>query len=1158
MPANNNTRGLSDKSQLNMSGYIPGTIGQRQFSDFNATEISGAISRSNFREQIKYDKKLNDFREAVYKIVQGYAYEDKLNIITEYGDYSQLNGKNLDEDDINQICTESMIIHLDPGTLKQLVADMGMKEQILKRSVKEDMKRRRVFTGFNTDTFEDIYKQIKDMKKNNYEKNINVVDKSYKVPRYLKNQYPKLRKELRDVLQTCYNKIDIARLAREMDISTPAGTSYKELYNWIINKTILYVSLIIGRSNIADVANSIINPAPFEELLMYTSYSYVTGKPGLDPDAWSQKREEARRAKKAIKERMKMQRDRVNIFSNLTMSDEFASITGGVRGRRRTGIGSIAKKFKYNDTGILSNASYDDLIALAGRYGIDPTKKRGDIGILKSEIYAAIADEAKRTGKLNKKKDNMVLGPGKTKRNVFDLLSVHGMSTDISKGQPILDINDSTDSNLNSDSVPIINLHRDGTVRTKQILSAVPVYIIGQSIGGDTRTQEEINENNNKIEKIKDIRKNRKITRGNENIIGLIDINMDKDDLNEKERRILSYFEKLTPDGNRLIDGSKPVEGLENLQKVKYFLIKSYDAPAKIFNFDKDKNLKDIDKQLRYCWLYAKATGCNKLAAYITKQYGIIFRVKFKKSKLKQIGGGLIAGSSGLLGASLSSVAGGIPGAILAGIGALAGGVFKLFKGRNSANSKKTIESSEEQLKEIATTKSLTDTTPTNSLLAIPKINVASGKVSSSDIIEAVPVFIVNSNIFSIPQPQNKYENGIGKNTDLATNINAKNGIVTKGDNSVYISDANRIQTLAAARGIKLTSEIFNTKNKNYDKKYKNLRDQYAKLTTEDLENLNKSGIIIGKGSDLGKLNGPIKTINSGFTEFAKKKQINKIISIPAIPVVNIEAKSISILETIKNDIEGFRNDYLTQFSDFKTALGAGFQIAAPMGVGTAVFSALAVNGLKDKLLNSAANVAQIAMDSLKEKYGLYNSPVANTGGKITRFATGGTSAIVGDSAGSNIFRNGAKPELVQSTGNMTVTPLNKTGTESQKINRMTTSERKQALATAISSHIIKYTYNLPQGATEVSNATEAIKVFNVKPGITDEIIVNNTTTTLAEMIMAIYNQLVANGTISATNSQLLTSIASNTANQIQSVQSGSSQSISGFTSSLDGILGGE
>ncbi len=75
------------------------------------------------------------------------------------------------------------------------------------------------------------------------------------------------------------------------------------------------------------------------------------------------------------------------------------------------------------------------------------------------------------------------------------------MPTDISKGQPILDINDSTDSSLNSGSVPIINLHRDGTVRTKQILSAVPVYIIGQGIGGDTRTQEEIDKNNDKIEK---------------------------------------------------------------------------------------------------------------------------------------------------------------------------------------------------------------------------------------------------------------------------------------------------------------------------------------------------------------------------------------------------------------------------------------------------------------------------------------------------------------------------------------------------------------------------------------------------------------------------------------------------------------------------------
>ena len=83
MSVNNNTTGLSEGSEN-------GTIGTRNFDDYSAREISTAVSRHNYRQQYKSDKELNEFRQIVYKMVSGWAREDEIAQITEYGDASQL------------------------------------------------------------------------------------------------------------------------------------------------------------------------------------------------------------------------------------------------------------------------------------------------------------------------------------------------------------------------------------------------------------------------------------------------------------------------------------------------------------------------------------------------------------------------------------------------------------------------------------------------------------------------------------------------------------------------------------------------------------------------------------------------------------------------------------------------------------------------------------------------------------------------------------------------------------------------------------------------------------------------------------------------------------------------------------------------------------
>jgi len=398
---------MANTTSLNMGDprerFIGGTVGSRQFNDSAATMISSAISRNEFKKHLMDDPRMQEFHETVIRMVAGWSTEDKIAIITEYGDGGLIrSNNNLKTKDLDRICAEAIIVHLKPEDLRQLYNDISVKEKKLMADTRAATSRgfagraaalrgikarefRRAKAFFNTDTFEQANELTKSAENaHQFLKRVNIFDYSYKVPREIKGQFRTLRNELLDVLKTCYNKIELMQLASQMGIEAPDMPRVKEswLFTQIINKTCLYVSLVTGKSK-RNYGNAIMNVEPYHELLRYTSYSYITGQPGLSAEEWAELKRQARRAKNTMIERAKMQKKH-----NRANRKELKNLTDGVAGSRR----SLKRKIKYDDTGILADATTEELLALAGRYGIDVSKRKNlKVDNLKAQIYIAMA-----------------------------------------------------------------------------------------------------------------------------------------------------------------------------------------------------------------------------------------------------------------------------------------------------------------------------------------------------------------------------------------------------------------------------------------------------------------------------------------------------------------------------------------------------------------------------------------------------------------------------------------------------------------------------------------------------------------------------------------------------------------------------------------------
>lgn len=1249
----NNTESLNDSPNVGVGHY----------DSYTAGIVDVERSRENYRTS--NDERLRKIREAVYKKVSTWPEESKYRIIAEYGDSERLkrspHGKRL-----NELCTETLIIHLKKEDLDQILANVVIDERRLANHVKvlEKAKQRQAeqyndlgslsgslpsassgtIGAFNAGSFQK-YASMTAGSPNNKKllAQIKSGDNTYAIPSLVLRQFSRLRKELSDVLDECFGKLEIAALAASMGITI--GNDEDALKKAIINKTILFVALVTGKSKIDNLGNAVADPEPYFGLLKLTSYSYITGEPGLDQSEWKRLRDNARKARRQIEIVAKRHKARASKHSSAVRA-----LSGGL---------TSAKDIEKHDNGVLASLSTDELFNLAARYGIDPGKSRS-IGKLKLELYRAMAANNRARNKLENESAKYARKGKLAPNSVLDEISIR-------KDFMVKDKNQT--STVMNGGVPIVNFDRNG-VLLDAISKAVPVYLVGSGTVAQSRT--------GAFSGLRDM--DRKKVHSEVEFVKVKELN-EKGKLKKTKKRIEHTEAREVFRNERFRDTSSNRKAslsdtdraalntiLALTDETRHNYIRDYialKANSKIIEYventkDSIGTDDDYETNLRVALLFAIVNHRTELQKYIEKNR---FNGKppfTRQDTLINFFGKVKARGSNIIGKFKREKA---------KANSEKRSEFRKFK-KDVRRNKDTygeisfsslpIEDQDFYLQELATARenpeaygvkmmhyfSIPNHFEKGTYGAITKeyknffmgasypniLNNARGLVEANaekglpgderdlalDMLvllnarlngmKWIMKYIVAKWKHIFDWREFKQAHSIKRAARLllgkAKRFTNMSGFGTSNVAGVGVSDVgvsegqkNGGTQSTTPNGIPLVqiSQLDadgNEKRINvvpvYDYSFQNkMEDIFGVLNTAN-SNLTANPVLKGKASN-GEGKKEVGVSDVAFTTFTNidsiltgdmkknlelsaKSTLQKIV-VPSV-VVNKELSELSdttagILKYVKAVSEYTYNTSLNT-----DALLTTFSIPAVIAgamPGTIAFPGSQVANLKNTI-TKGLNETQLITDTASSARlikGLYSSKTNNittarTGARIARLASGGTASITGDAPSSNIFANGARPELVQSSGDMVVTPLHKGGTSTkQTVNRMTLAERSSALATSVASHVIKVSYTLPFGAQDISNQGEAIKVYNVKPGISDNVdLGNGTSASLITLVANIYTQLSSMFTQDQANSQLLSTIAANTASIGTSANSQSTAQgnpfAGGFPTSLDDILSGE
>ena len=367
--------------------------------------INKSISASNLAYGRKNNAKIAKFYEAVVTMLHNMAADDKLNLLAEYGDTGKLNRTRSNLDDV---LAETIIINLPASELETLVKDVRADEAALKKditTIRKRQKKNRIKTNFNADSFEDVYGKLGQAKNaRQYMKLRKKLVGGFKIPRYMKSAYANLGREIKDILTNFYDKIEVSALAAEMGIDIVPGMKDREVQHAIINKTLLYVDLLVGKSkNKTNYSGAIVDKAPYDRLLSLTSYSWVTGKPGMSKEEYFKARAEAMAAKKEMRARLKME-DGIKWFNgrkNLAVKRKANKLKTAIDKGDLSGTGLNNKELLLDmSSGKPKLKDIYEIYALASKYHIN-FKEKDDIYRLVVRIDREISREKKRLVKMS-------------------------------------------------------------------------------------------------------------------------------------------------------------------------------------------------------------------------------------------------------------------------------------------------------------------------------------------------------------------------------------------------------------------------------------------------------------------------------------------------------------------------------------------------------------------------------------------------------------------------------------------------------------------------------------------------------------------------------------------------------------------------------------
>ena len=487
-----------------------GSVGiDSSITDTSAKQIQEAVSEQNLKWQLGVNSSMKGIYNAVLSMVSRWSAADKINLIVAYGDPSRIS-KTPSDDELNQALATILISRMRKEDLKKILGEQESQAKNLLRDVRniETSTTNKNKRYFSLKDLNNVYNRTGKMSANDKQllKGLKR-DFNIDIPRiYRKEALPNLRKELTSLLSG-YNKMEIAKIANRLGISFEDGIAEKNLITQIINKVNLYAALLLGRQRgIRNIGMSQEELDGIEDLLSYTSFAWLTGKPVLSTFDFAQKRIAAKNAKKIMAANKKNLRERLSVTKgskidrNGNRKPKFFSFRSKARTESARGLGRM-----IFSSSLLSNLTDDDFVSIAERMGI-PDIDKMNIDQIKSEVYMMVGSEEegikssltdlialsakpasgiKFISKRRQKKKNEIIERIKQQRAAGFLKNI---------------IKDSAAASQEySDKIPVVSINESGKISSEAILKAVPVINVGDIHAGRIQSRKEADEAKNAL-----------------------------------------------------------------------------------------------------------------------------------------------------------------------------------------------------------------------------------------------------------------------------------------------------------------------------------------------------------------------------------------------------------------------------------------------------------------------------------------------------------------------------------------------------------------------------------------------------------------------------------------------------------------------------------
>lgn len=1044
-------------------------------------------SRANYREKIS-DAKLTKIRQYAYRLVYSWTRDEKIEMIRSYGEIDLL-PKGASEDEINKQLVETLIINLPESELNSIVAQASHKQNRLmsevNSAVKRNIGRSTNFGGFNK-FYDDAAAERKTFKGA-----LNDLRQQYGfiASRGSFSGANSLKKELTGILKDMTPN-EIAGYAQSLGINYFAGESVTGVISAIAAKCGIYAAVVAGSYKGMPPSIDGNEIDAIEQLIGMTSMAWLVGKKALNAKEITVLKRRAAIARKEQKARTRL----LNAKALKTKSKDFNKIAG-TSGKAK----DVAKELEYNDTGVLANYSYEELVNKAYELGIDFNIRKVRIGQLKMMIYQKLAAQNKiardQNKKLEKAKRNDRLGQLKGKPSKQYI--TRDLYYDTTANQNIL--NDHLkplnagkfigNAPSGGSGTPLVEFDSKGEIKTDAITHAVPVYIVGEGrVGAQAKSKKD-------DEQV------------NEDIPGDVYLEAAKLGVTGKNKKaLIKGIYKKYKNSNK--PGDKKDKATRKLDKAKINKIEDLQKKSSSFKAE-----------------FLKYSGSDEIRNNLANVLGVDTTGNIKKADInadiiRRLNSLEQTFKTEILGASDDKALEEIENKIkIAYTGSTEKSGIDIETKFKESSEDKTRRNTIKELLNIGNSEPKVEEKVEEQ--ALKSYSMSYGKIPDdvkTKVFDAKPVMVINYDDL-LEKLIGKFEYGSGVDESTLTSLSTKN---------TEISDKMKIHLEKNNKNLVNVSKT-------------GISDESIKKMSEGASAKDANGEVTG-GEDMREfLNTPSKKLKTTTLKWIYSSA-GKISPIYPVWITN------GFTEYLNNNVEsGFENLLSVEQSIYSfLSTSMPLMMAGLQSVGTAINAAAgsAMAGLTAGLVEAAATTA---IDSLA---GFKSSD------EVTKYATGGTGR-----AGNNIshfiagdsLNNKPNEELISIDWNnkkFGVKPMNGNVSDATM---MGPSERSSSMNVNLSNGLIKFNRTLD---VDENYDNLALKVYPVTPGINDKVDINGTSVSLMELIYSMYGSLSSLESLMNAEVELSKVIAAKS--PVSSTVSGGSSRDSLFTDNLNIILRGD